>query len=72
LPTPAVTICTENIAIPALGVDILFNGERLESPPEYLLHHLWVSLPLLIQPLLWNIAVLVWNRQWSDHYNSVP
>jgi hypothetical protein len=66
-----VAICTENIVIPALGVGILFKGERLEYPPEYFIQHLSVCLPLLIQPLLRKIAVLDRNRLESDHYEGV-
>jgi len=68
---PEVAICTENIVIPALGVGILFKGEMLEHPPEYFVQHLSVCLPLLIQPLLRNIAVHDRNRQESDHYAGV-
>ena len=58
-----VAICTENIVISALGAGILFNGERLEYQLEYLVQHILVCLPLLIQPLLRNTAVLHGNRQ---------
>jgi len=68
---PEVAICTENVVIPALGTGILFKGERLEYPPEYLVQHLSVCMPLLINPLLRNIAVLDRNRQESDHYDAV-
>jgi len=64
---PEVTICTENDVMPALGIGILFKGERLEYPPEYIVQHLSVCLMLLIQLLLRNIEVLDWNRQESDH-----
>jgi hypothetical protein len=40
---------------------MLFKGEWLEYPPEYFIQHLMVCLPLFIQPLLKNIAVLDWN-----------
>jgi len=56
---PEVAICTENVGIPALGTGMLFKGKWLEYPPEYFVQHLWVCLPLHIQPLLMNIAVLV-------------
>jgi hypothetical protein len=59
---PEVAICKEHVVIPALGARIEFKGERLEYPPEYFVQHLTVCLPLLIQPLLRNIAVLVRNR----------
>jgi len=39
--------------------------------PEYIVQHLTVCLPLLIQPLLGNIAVLDWNWLESDHYDAV-
>jgi len=68
---PQVAICTENIVIPTLSAGILLNGERLEYPPEYLVQHLSVCFPLLIQPLLRNIVVVDWNRQESDHYDAV-
>ena len=57
--------------IPTLGVGILFKGERLEYLPEYFVQHLSVCLLLLMQQLLWNIAVLAWNRQESDNYDGV-
>jgi len=59
---PEVTIRTENVVIPALGAGILFKGEWVEYLPEYFVEHLSVCLPLLIQPLLMNIAVPDWNR----------
>jgi len=58
--------------IPALGAGIVFRGGRLEPLREYLIQHLSVCLPSLIQPHLRNIAVLDWNRQESDHYDTVP
>jgi len=64
---PEVGICTENIVIPDLSVRIRFNCVRLAYPPEYLVQHLSVCFPLLIQLLLRDIAVLDWNRQESDH-----
>ena len=68
---PEVAFCTENVVIPTLGVGIVFKGERLKYPPEYFVQHLSGCLLLLIQPLLRNIAVHDWNRQESDHCNSV-
>jgi len=68
---PEVAICTENVVIPALGAGIVFKGERLEYPPEYLIHHLSVCMPLLIEPFLRNIAVLDRNGQESDQYDAV-
>jgi len=72
---PEITSCTENIVIPALGIGILFSGERLQYPPEYpleyMVKYLSVCLQLLIQPLLRNIAVHDCNRQESDHYDGV-
>ena len=65
--TPEVTICTKTIVIPALDVGIGFQADRLEYQPEYVIQHLSVCVPLLIQPLLRNIAVLDWNPQESDH-----
>jgi len=64
---PEVAICTEHVSIPALSTGILFIGERLEHPPEYFIQHLLVGLPLLIPPLLRNIAVSDWSRQERDH-----
>jgi hypothetical protein len=55
---PDVAICTGNVVIPALGAGIVFTGERPKYPPEYVVQHLSVCLPLLIQPLLRNIVVL--------------
>jgi len=49
----------------------LFNDEKLEYLPEYFIQHLSVCLPLLIQPLLRNIAVLDGIRQESNHYDAV-
>jgi len=68
---PEVTICTENVAMPTLSAGVLLKCERLEYPPEYFIQHLSVCLPLLIQPLLRNIAVLDWNWQESDCYDGV-
>jgi hypothetical protein len=68
---PEVAICTENVVIPALGIGILFTGERLEYPPEHIVQHLSLGLPLLIQPLRRNIGLLDRNRQESDHYDAV-
>jgi hypothetical protein len=39
---PEVAISTENVVILALGAGIVFKGERLEYPPEYLIQHLLV------------------------------
>jgi hypothetical protein len=68
---PEVAICTENIVIPALGVGIVFKGERLEHPPEYFVQHLSDCMPLLIQPLLRNLAGPDRNRQASNHHDTV-
>jgi hypothetical protein len=68
---PEVAICIENIVIPALGAWYLFQGESVEYPPEYLIQHLSVCFPLLIQPLLRNIAVLDRNQQESDECDAV-
>jgi hypothetical protein len=67
LATPEVDICTENIVIPALGAGIFIKGEWVEYPPEYFVQHLLVCLPLLIQPIHRNIAVLDRNWKESDH-----
>jgi hypothetical protein len=64
-------MCTENIVIPALGAGIEFTGERMEYRLENFVQDLSVCLPVLIQPLLRNIAVLDWNQQESDHYDCV-
>jgi hypothetical protein len=68
---PEVAICTENIVIPAFGAGILFTGERLEYPPEYLVQLLSVCMLLLIQSLQRNIAVRDRNQQESNHYDDV-
>jgi len=68
---PEVAICTENIVIPALGARILFKAGKLGFLLEYFVQHLSVCLPLLIQLLVRNIAVLVWNWQESDYYDAV-
>jgi hypothetical protein len=49
----------------------LFESERLEYTPEYVVQHLSVSVPLLIQPLLRIIMVHDWNQQDSEHYDAV-
>jgi hypothetical protein len=59
---PEVAICTENVVIRALVAGIVFRGERLEYPLDFLLQHLSVCIPLLIQPFLRKIAVLDRNR----------
>lgn len=59
------------MAITALGAGIVFKGEKLECPLEYLVEHRSLYFPLLIQPLLGNIAVPDRNRQDSDHYDGV-
>jgi hypothetical protein len=68
---PEVAICTENIVMPALGPGMLFKGDRLRYPLESFVQHFLVCLPLLIQPLLRNIAVYDRNRQKSGHYDAV-
>jgi len=68
---PEVGICTENIVLPALGAGILFQGERLEYPPEYFVQHLSVCLQLFIQLLPRNSAVFDRNWHESDHYDAV-
>jgi len=59
---PEVAICTETVVVPALGAGILFKGEWMQYLPEYFVQHLSVWLPLLINLLLLDIAVLDWNR----------
>jgi hypothetical protein len=59
---PEVAICPENVVIPALGAGMLFKGQWLDYPLQYVVQHLSVCFPLLIQPLLRIIAVLDWNR----------
>ena len=66
-----VAICTGNIVIRALGAGILFTGEWLEYPHEYLIQHRSVCLGLIIQQLLRNITVYDRNWQQSDHYDAV-
>jgi hypothetical protein len=68
---PEDTICTENLLIPALGAGIDFTRERLEYPPEYFVQYLKLCSPLVIQPLLRNIAVIEWNWWEIDHYDGV-
>jgi hypothetical protein len=64
-------MCPENVVIPALSTGILFKVELLECPLVYLLQHLSVHLPQLIQPHLRNIVVHHLNLQDRDHYNTV-
>ena len=54
---PKVAICTQNVVIHTLSAGIVFKGERLEYPPEYIIQHLLVRLTLLIQLLRMNLAV---------------
>jgi len=65
--TPEVVICTENVVIHDFGVGMLFIGERLQFPPEYIVQHNSVCLLLSIQPLQRKIIVRDWHRQESDH-----
>jgi hypothetical protein len=58
------------VVIPTLGAGIVFNGQRLVYPLEYMVQHLSVCMVLLIQPLLRNIAVLDLNQQESNHYDA--
>jgi hypothetical protein len=44
---PELAICTQNVIIPALDAGILCEVQRLEYPPEYLIQHLSVCIPLL-------------------------
>ena len=48
----------------------MLTAVRLKYPPEFLVQHQWVCLPLLNQPLLRNISVRDQNRQESDHYDG--
>jgi hypothetical protein len=47
-PTHEVATCTGNIVTTTFGAGMLFNGERLEYPLEYLIQHLSVCKPLPI------------------------
>jgi hypothetical protein len=64
---PEVTICTENVVIPALGAAILFKCERMENLIEFFVWHLPVCLLLLIEPHLRYIAGVACNRQESEY-----
>ena len=66
-----VAICIANVVIPPLSAGIQCKSERLEHPAEYFIQHLSGCLPLLIQLLQRNIAVLHWNWQEIDHYDAV-
>ena len=57
--------------LPTLGPGILFQGERLEYLPEYIVQLLSVWLLWLIQRLLRNIAFLDRNRLETNHYDAV-
>ena len=67
---PEDAICTENVVIPRLSSGSSFKDEWLEYSLEYLVQHLSVWLPLLIEPLLRNIPVVDQNRQVCDHCNA--
>jgi hypothetical protein len=69
--TPEVAICTENNEIPALRAGNWLDGKRLVYLRDHFVQHLLVCLPLLIQPLLWDIVILHWNRQESDHWDII-
>jgi hypothetical protein len=69
--TPEVAICKLNIVIPAISDGILLEGERLEYLPECIVKHHSVCLLHLIEPHQRNCAVLGWNLQNSNHYNTV-
>jgi len=56
---PEVAISTGNLQPPALGTGLISKCGRLEHWPEYLIQHLSVLSPLLSEPHLRNIAVLV-------------
>jgi len=66
-----VATCTENLVIPALGVCILLNGERLEYQPKYFVQHLSNCSPPLIQQLQCKILFHNGNWQESHLYESV-
>jgi len=66
-----VAICTEKVVLPALGDGILFKVQRVKLPLEYLVQHLSVCLPLLIQPLQGNIDVRDRNQRGSNLYDAV-
>jgi hypothetical protein len=68
---PEVANCPDNIVIPGLGTGTLFTGEWLEFLLADHIQHIVVCLPLLIQPLLRNIAVPDRNRQESDRDDEV-
>ena len=68
---PEVTICTENISIPALWAGIMFPGERREYPPQYLVQHLSVCLLPHITPFAGNLGSQDWNWQKINHYEGV-
>jgi len=55
---PEVAICTENVVRPPFGAVNMFKGERLQYPLEYIVQHLSVCLPLLVQLLLGIIGIL--------------
>jgi hypothetical protein len=55
---PGVAVCTENVVIPALGIGLLFKGERLQYTLEYIVQHRSVCWLLLIQPLLKYVVIL--------------
>jgi hypothetical protein len=59
---PEVANFTENVVIPTLSAGILCQDEWLEYRLQYFIQHLSVCLMRLIEVLLSNIAVLVWNR----------
>jgi hypothetical protein len=58
---PEVAVYTENIVIPAFGAGILFIGDWVEHLPVYFIQHLSACVPLIIQLLMRNIAVLDQN-----------
>ena len=60
-----------NVVIPAPGPGIVFTGKRLEYPPEYVVQHLSVCMPLFIELVLTNMAAVDRNLQESDHYVAV-
>jgi hypothetical protein len=68
---PDVAICPQNVEIPALGADIVYNGDRMKFSLETVVWDLFVSWPLLIKQHLRNLVDHDRNRQQSDYYYCV-
>jgi hypothetical protein len=71
IPMTVSAICGGSIVITDLGTGIWLIADKLEHLLEYLIQHLLICLPLLIQPLRRNGAVCEWNRQESNYYHAV-